>query len=71
MSVKTEIKSLAARTGMPMKQIAAEYSERTGHEMSAPNFSNRLGRDTLKYSEAEVIADILGYEIVWMKKPGR
>lgn len=32
------------------------------------NLSNRLGRDSLKYSEAELIADIMGYEIEWKKK---
>lgn len=33
-----------------------------------PNLSKKLSRGTLKYTEAEKIADICGYEIVWEKK---
>lgn len=71
MSAKTEIKSLAARLGMPMKQLAETYAGRTGRVMSAANFSNRLSRNTLKYCEAEIIADIMGYEIVWRQKAAK
>ena len=65
---KALIKSLAAANGIKIKEIAEEYSKRTGREMTLANLSNRLGRDSLKYSEAELIADIMGYEIEWKKK---
>ena len=68
MNIKNLIKSLAAADGLKLKDIAEEYSRRTNRELSPANLSNRLGRDSLKYSEAELIADIMGYEIEWKKK---
>lgn len=35
---------------------------------SLSNFSGKLKRGTLRYSEAEDIADVLGYDIVWIKR---
>lgn len=68
MNIKNLIKSLAVANDIKMKEIAEEYSKRTGLEMTPANLSNRLSRDSLRYSEAELIADILGYEIEWKKK---
>lgn len=35
---------------------------------SLSNFSGKLKRGTLRYSEAEDIADVFGYEISWIRK---
>ena len=32
------------------------------------NLSNKLTKETIRYSEVKRIADILGYEIKWEKK---
>ncbi|WP_230869409.1 hypothetical protein [Iocasia frigidifontis] len=31
------------------------------------NLSNKIRQETIKYSEVKEIADILGYEIKWIK----
>lgn len=35
---------------------------------SISNLSGKLHRETLKYREAVEMADVLGYEIVWIKR---
>ena len=35
---------------------------------SAPNFSGKLQRGSLRYSEAKELADLLGYDLVWQKR---
>ena len=35
---------------------------------SLSNFSGKLKRGTIRYSEVLDIADVLGYDIVWKKK---
>ena len=39
-----------------------------GIETTPQALSNKLSRDTLRYSEAKAIADIIGYELNWTKK---
>lgn len=62
---------------MPMKTIKAKIIE-SGKTMSEvaekieigslQNLSQKMSRETLKYTEAEKIADVCGYEIIWRKK---
>ena len=32
------------------------------------NLSNKLQRESLRYTEAVLLADVLGYDIVWQKR---
>ncbi|MGL5258258.1 MAG: hypothetical protein ACRC76_14620 [Proteocatella sp.] len=57
------VKAKIIESGKTMSQVVAEST--LG---SLPNFSQKLSRGTLKYTEAEEVADICGYEIVWEKK---
>ena len=64
---------------MPMKTIKAKIIE-SGKTMSEvaeaiqigtlQNLSQKMSRETLKYTEAEKIAAACGYEIVWKKREG-
>lgn len=67
-SLKNEIKSHIIRQGMTMQEVVWELSDRYGWSDSLSNFSNKLHRKTLRYTEAVQIADVIGYEIIWQKK---
>lgn len=68
MNVRNEIKSMIVRSGMTMRQVVDMLSDEYGWSNSISNFSNKLSRGSLRYSEAIQIADVLGYEIVWKKR---
>ena len=38
---------------------------------SVSNLSNKLQRESLRYTEAVQLADVLGFEIVWRKRGDR
>lgn len=64
-----QIRKLLIDEDLTLKELAQKihetYPERPA---SASNLSNKLTRDTAKYAEAQEIAEILGYEIIWQKK---
>ena len=64
--IKNEVKSYIIKEGFTMKKIAGLLDEES--EGALQNLSNKLARGTIKYSEIKQIADILGYEIKWIKK---
>ena len=35
---------------------------------SVSNFSGKLARESLRYTEAVELADVLGYDVVWVKR---
>jgi hypothetical protein len=50
-----------------MSKVVEELNQ-TNDFGSLQNLSQKITRGTLKYVEAEQIADVIGYEIVWRKK---
>lgn len=68
MNVRNEIKSYIIRTGWTMLNLVEELSERYGWSSSVSNLSAKLQRESLRYKEAIQIADVLGYDIVWVKR---
>ena len=68
MNVRNEIKSMIVRSGLTMRQVVDMLSDEYGWSDSISNFSNKLSRGSLRYSDAIQIADVLGYEIVWKKR---
>lgn len=71
MDIRREIKSYIVREGLSMRELLERLAVTHKWSGSLSNFSGKLQRGTLRYSEAEDIADVLGYEIVWIKKQGR
>ena len=68
MNIRNEIKSYIIREGMTMNEVVERLSENYGWSSSVPNLSGKLRRGSLRYGEAEELADILGYDIVWKKR---
>ena len=66
-SIKDEIKGYITFSGWQMGEVANKLSDRKS-KVALQNLSNKLTKETIRYSEVKRIADILGYEIKWQKK---
>ncbi len=64
---RNEIKSYIIKKGFKMIDIVEELKA-YGIETTPQALSNKLTRDTIRYSEVKAIADIIGYEIKWEDK---
>ena len=70
MNIRNEIKSYIVREGATMSDLVRKLSFVHGWSASVPNFSDKLKRGTLRYSEVIQLADVLGYNIVWQRRGG-
>ena len=68
MDIRNEIKSYIVREGMTMRELVEMLSDEYGWSDSVPNFSSKLRRGSLRYSETLELADVMGYDIVWEKR---
>ncbi len=68
MGTREDIKVLLARENFTLTEVAKELSEKTGKVYSRPNLSQKLAKNTLRYEEAKLIGDILGYDLTFVKR---
>ena len=68
MDIRNELKSYIVREGLTMRELVEMLADEYGWSNSVPNFSGKLRRGSLRYSEAVEMADVMGYDIVWMKR---
>ncbi len=72
--IKNEIKSYIALSGLTLTKIVEKLnqSRKSKDEQyqstTQSNLSNKLSRGTIKYSEVKEMANIMGYDIIWIKK---
>ena len=66
--LRKEIKSYIVRTGCTMQEVVDLLADEHGWSDSVSNLSNKLQRESLRYTEAVQLADALGYNIVWQKR---
>lgn len=67
MGVKEDIKSIIVQSGWTMSDIVKALNEKYSRDDTVQNLSNKLTRGTLKYREAQEIAEIIGYSVEWIK----
>jgi len=60
-------KSKLAMSGMTFTRLIEEYNKSNEHT-TVSNINNKLSRDTIKYSEIVKLADVMGYDIKWVKR---
>lgn len=60
--LKNILKSKLAEKGITLTELAKKL------ETQPQNLSNKLARGSLSYDEVQHIADILGYDIEWVKR---
>ena len=65
--IRNEIKSYIVSSGWTIVNIVEELKKY--NIVTTPQaLSNKLSRNTIRYSEVKAIADIIGYELKWEKQ---
>lgn len=67
-NIRNYIKSLLSLNGVTLSEIANKLSERTGKEYTLDSLTGKLKRESFSLKEAFILADILGYELKFIKK---
>lgn len=67
MALKEDLKALIIKSGWTMTAVVAELNKRHETDTTVQNFSARLIRGTLKYTEVDEVLEIIGYKIKWEK----
>lgn len=66
---RAKIKSFLASNGVTLTDVVKIMNERhPDGPTTQQNLTNKLARETIKFSEVEEIADILDHEIIFKKK---
>lgn len=68
MEAKNYIKSLLKLNGMTIKKLAVHLTEKTGKEYTQGGLTAKINRDGISLKEAFIIAEILGYELEFIRK---
>ena len=66
--IRSQVKAQIMLAGYTMAEAVELLSTEYGWSDSVPNFSGKLSRGSLRYSEAVEMADVMGYDIVWVKR---
>lgn len=71
-TTKNEIKTYIVSAGFTMREVLDRLHEKYGWSDSVSNLSNKLQRNSIRYCEAVELADVIGYELIWIpRKRGR
>ena len=70
-NLRNEIKAYIVRSGCTMQEVVDLLSDEHGWSDSVSNLSNKLQRESLRYTEAVQLADALGHDIVWQRRTNR
>ncbi len=68
MSVRNEIKAQIIRAGYTMQEAVDLLYDEYGWSDSVSNLSAKLQRESIRYKEVIELADVLGYDVVWVKR---
>lgn len=68
MSVRNEVKAQVIRAGYTMQEAVDLLHDEYGWSDSVSNLSAKLQRESIRYKEVKELADVLGYDIVWVKR---
>lgn len=68
LQVKEQIKTLLVQENIKLKELATMITEKTGKKCAPDSLSHKLRRGSLTYNETLLIAELLGYEITFIKK---
>ena len=67
MSVRETIKILLAKENITLTELAKRISKRSKKNVKMDSLSQKLRKGTMKYEEAEFLAEVLGYKIKFEK----
>ncbi len=68
LKVKEQVKALLSQENITQKELVKILSQKTGKIYTQTSLSQKLGRGSLTYNEVMTIAEILGYDIQFVKE---
>lgn len=71
MNVRNEIKAQIVRAGFIMQEVVDLLHDEYGWSDSVSNLSAKLQRESIRYKEVVELANVLGCDIVWVKRGDR
>ena len=71
MNVRNEIKTQIVRAGFTMQEVVDRLADEYDWSDSVSNLSAKLQRESIRYKEAVELADVLGCDILWVKRGAR
>ena len=67
-NTRNEIKAQIIHAGFTMQELLDRLHDDYGWSDSVSNFSNKLQRESLRYREVVELADVIGYELIWVPR---
>ncbi|MPM73246.1 hypothetical protein SDC9_120222 [bioreactor metagenome] len=67
MPIKEAVKIVMFKCDVSLTQLVHLLNEKYDCQDTIQNLEKKINKGTLKYREAEEIAEVLGYEIQWVK----
>lgn len=71
MSIMNDLKKVLLDVNISLTELAEALSKKLGKRYSMQNLSNKLRNETITHREMLVIADILGYDLQFVRKNDR
>ncbi len=68
MGIKEDIKILLVKENLSVPELAKRAGEFSGKKYTADGIYKKLNNRTMKYEEAQFLADVLGYKLEFVKK---
>ena len=68
METKNYLKSILKLHSISMKKLAEMLTAVTGKKYTQGGITSRINRDSVSFKEAAIIADLLGYNLEFVKK---
>lgn len=67
-NIKNYIKSLLQLNAVTITKMAELMNEKSGKTYTRGSLANKINRESLTLKEAYILADILGYDIEFVKR---
>ena len=67
-TTRDKIKSFIALNGIYIKKVALLMSEKSGKNYTEDSLGGKIRRESLTFKEAELLAEVLGYSVEFVKK---
>ncbi len=68
MSANKEVRMLMLQEGLTITKLVGLITEKFGKKYTADGLAKKLRNNTLKFTEAELIAETLDYDICFVKR---
>ncbi|PWL77316.1 phosphoribosylglycinamide formyltransferase [Candidatus Gastranaerophilales bacterium] len=68
MSINEDLRVILLKECLTIKALAEKANKSSNRRYTADGISQKLNKGTMKYNEAQFLADVLGYKLEFVKK---